>query len=326
MKICIFGAGAVGSYLAARLAHGGKQVSVIVRGPHLAAIQKDGLKLQAKDGEIAVRLPASDDPATLGPQDLVIVSAKTPSLPQVASGIAPLLHADTAVAFAINGVFWFYGDGFRPAGLTPDTARLDRDGSLHRLIGVERSLGIVVRSSNEVVAPGVVRNESTANSFNIGEAMPDRAKDRAPELAAALDGCGFVSKPLADIRRDMWAKLVRNAASSPLCCLTGSAVADAYGDQAVGELAVALMRETAAVAAAHGFADLLPDPADALRAGMGLHHKPSMLQDLERGRSMEIDTQLAILRDFARQAKVATPVLDTVLPMLMVRARTAGCY
>ncbi|MGE0660977.1 MAG: ketopantoate reductase C-terminal domain-containing protein, partial [Reyranellaceae bacterium] len=244
----------------------------------------------------------------------------------VAAGIAPLQHADTAVAFAINGVFWFYGDGFRPNGLIPDTGRLDRDGSLHRLIGVERSLGIVVRSSNEVVAPGVVRNESAANSFNIGEAMPDRAKDRAPELAAALDGCGFVSNALADIRRDMWAKLVRNAASSPLCCLTGSTVADAYGDAAVGALATALMRETAAVAAAHGFADLLPDPAEALRAGMGLHHKPSMLQDLERGRAMEIDSQLAILRDFARQAKVSTPVLDTVLPMLIVRARTAGCY
>lgn len=326
MRICIFGAGAVGSYLAARLAHSGKTVSVIVRGPHLAAIQQSGLTLQAKDGEITVRLPATDDPAALGPQDLVIVSAKTPSLPQVAAGIAPLLHAETAVAFAINGVFWFYGDGFRPNGIAPDTSRLDRDGSLHRLIGVERSLGMVVRSSNEVVASGVVRNESAVNGFHIGEAMPGRAKDRAPELAAALDGSGFISKALPDIRRDMWAKLVRNAASSPLCCLTGSDVASAYGDPAIGELAVALMRETAAVAAAHGFADLLPDPSEALRMGLQLHHKPSMLQDLERGRAMEIDTQLAILRDLARQAEVATPVLDTVLPMLMLRARTAGCY
>ncbi|MGE0660613.1 MAG: ketopantoate reductase family protein, partial [Reyranellaceae bacterium] len=124
MRICIFGAGAVGSYLAARLAQAGKEVSVIVRGPHLAAIREHGLKLQTRDGEVAVRLPASDDPAALGPQDLVIVSAKTPSLPQVAAGIAPLQHADTAVAFAINGVFWFYGDGFRPNGLIPDTGRL----------------------------------------------------------------------------------------------------------------------------------------------------------------------------------------------------------
>ncbi len=326
MKICIFGAGAVGSFLAARLAHSGKTVSVIARGPHLAAIRKDGLTLQAQDGQVTVRLPASDSPAELGPQDLVIVSAKTPSLPQVAQAIAPLLHERTAVVFAVNGVFWFYGDGFAPNGLVPDTRRLDQDGALHRLIGVERSLGMVVRSSNEVVAPGVVRNEGANNGFTIGEAMPDRVGDRAPALAAALDGSGFVCEPLADIRRDMWAKLVRNSASSPLCSLTGSTVADAYSDPAVGELAMALMRETASVAAAHGFAGLLPDAAQAVRTGMALQHKPSMLQDLERGRTMEIDSQLAILRDLARQAQVATPVLDTVLPLLMLRARTAGCY
>ncbi|MDF3072610.1 MAG: 2-dehydropantoate 2-reductase [Alphaproteobacteria bacterium] len=326
MKICIFGAGAVGSFLAARLAQSGKQVSVIVRGPHLAAIQKDGLTLQAKDGDITVRLPASDNPAELGPQDLVIVSAKTPSLPQVAQGIAPLLHADTTVAFAINGVFWFYGDGFKPNGIAPDTARLDRDGSLHRLIGVERSLGIIVRSSNEVVAPGVVRNESANNGFTIGEATPGRATDRTPALAAALDGSGFIIKALSDIRHDMWAKLVRNSASSPLCSLTGSDVATAYNDKAIGELAMALMRETASIAQAHGFPDLLPDPGEALRMGLNLHHKPSMLQDLERGRAMEIDSQLAILQDLARQAKIATPVLDTLLPMLVMRAKTAGCY
>lgn len=326
MKICIFGAGAVGSFLAARLAHSGKTVSVIARGPHLAAIRKDGLRLEAQDGQVTVRLPASDSPDELGPQDLVIVSAKTPSLPQAAQAIAPLLHDGTAVVFAVNGVFWFYGDGFAPNGMVPDTRRLDQDGALHRLIGVERSLGMVVRSSNEVVAPGVVRNEGANNGFTIGEAMPDRAGDRAPALAAALDGSGFVCEPLADIRRDMWAKLVRNSASSPLCSLTGSTVADAYGDPAIGELAMALMRETASVAAAHGFAGLLPDAAQAVRAGMALQHKPSMLQDLERGRAMEIDSQLAILRDLARQAQVATPVLNTVLPLLMLRARTAGCY
>lgn len=326
MRICVFGAGAVGSFLAARLANAGKQVSVIVRGPHLAAIQKNGLTLQSKEDEITVRLPASDDPATLGPQDLVIISAKTPSLPQVAQGIAPLLHEKTAVAFAINGVFWFYGDGFKPNGITPDTARLDRDGSLHRLIGVERSLGMVVRSSNEVVAPGVVRNESANNDFTIGEAMPGRVQDRAPALATALGGGGFTCRPLTDIRHDMWAKLVRNSSSSPLCSLTGSDVATVYGDPALAELALAIMRETRAVAAAHGFHDVMNDPNEALQMGLKLHHKPSMLQDLERGRAMEIDSQLNILRDLARQASVPTPVLDAVLPMLILRARTAGCY
>lgn len=334
MKICIYGAGAVGSFLAARLAQAGKSVSVIARGPHLAAIRQDGLTLQSNTGRTAVRLPASDTPAELGPQDLVIVSVKTPSLPQIARDIAPLLHDGTAVAFAVNGVYWFYGDGFAPNGMAPDVGRLDRDGSLHRLIGVERSLGMVARSSNEVIAPGVVRNESDNNDFTIGEALPgrgqdraqDHTRDRAPALAAALSGAGFTCRPLADIRRDMWAKLVHNATNSPLCSLTGVDLATAYSDPEIGRLAMALMRETVAVATAHGFHGVLEDPAQALEANRRLHHKPSMLQDLERGRAMEIDSQLAVLRDLARQAKVATPVLDTVLPILMMRARGAGCY
>lgn len=325
MRICIFGAGAVGSFLAARLAQAGRDVSVVARGPHLAAIQRDGLRLQALDGEMTVRLPAAEDPAALGAQDLVIVSLKTPALAQAAATMAPLLHAETAVAFALNGIFWFYGDGFAPQGTTPDTARLDRDGTLHRLIGARRSLGMVVLSPNTLVAPGVVRNDRTGNAFVLGEALADR-RDRAPSLAALLDNPGFACRATTDIRREMWLKLIRNAASSPICCLTGLTVAQAYGDPAVRALAVALMRETLAVAVAHGFTELPADPPSDIQSGLALHHKPSMLQDLELGRAMEIDSQLAILQDLARQAGVATPVTDTLLPLVIARARAAGSY
>src|SRR6185369_1278398 len=150
MRICIFGAGAVGSFLAAGLARDGKDVSVVARGPHLAAIKANGLRLERAGENFTVKIPASNDPAKLGAQDLVVVTAKTPSLKQVAQAIAPLLHRDTAVAFAVNGVYWFYSDGFSPGGMTPDTTRLDPDQTLHRLVGAQRSLGVVINSPNEI--------------------------------------------------------------------------------------------------------------------------------------------------------------------------------
>jgi 2-dehydropantoate 2-reductase len=327
MRICIFGAGAVGSFLAAGLARDGKDVSVVARGAHLSAIQSHGLRLERAGENFTVEVPASEHPAEFGVQDLVIVTAKTPSLPQVARAIAPLLGDGTAVAFAVNGVYWFYGDGFAPNGLTPDTTRLDPDGALHRLVGARRSLGVVINSPNEIVAPGVVRNtRANANVFTIGEALPDAGQDRAAGIARHLRGSLFDWQASADIRREMWNKLARNAASSPICSLTQSPVAAAYSDPALQPLVIALMQETIEVAAAHGFTGLSANPQADLASGVKLQHKPSMLQDLERSRAMEIDSQLTILRDFARQAGVATPVLERLLPILMVRARTAGSY
>lgn len=327
MRICIFGAGAVGSFLAAGLARDGKSVSVVVRGPHLAAIKANGLRLETPSENFTVKIPASDDPASLGTQDLVIVTAKTPALAQVARSIAPLLHDTTAVAFAVNGVYWFYGDGFAPNGITPNTSRLDPDGALHELVGARRSLGVVVNSPNEIVAPGVVHNgRPGSNRFVVGEALSDAAQNRAGQIAAQLSGSLFAWEASADIRRDMWNKLARNAASSPVCCLTQSPVAAAYSDPELQPLVIALMQETIAVAAAHGFTGLTANPQTDLAMGMKLQHKPSMLQDLERGRPMEIDSQLTIVRDFARQSGIPTPILDRLLPILILRARNAGAF
>lgn len=327
MRICIFGAGAVGSFVAAGLARDGKKVCAIARGAHLRAIQTDGLRLQCGADDFTVRIPASEDPAALGQQDLVIVAAKTPGLPQVARSIAPLLHQDTAVAFAVNGVYWFYGEGFAPQGIVPDTARLDPGGALRQAIGARRSLGIVINSPNEITAPGVVLNTRPgANQFVIGEALREAGTARPAAIAAHLSGSLFKWDASGDIRRDMWNKLARNAASSPICSLTQSAVAAAYSDPDLQPLVTALMEEAMAVAAAHGFTGLTANPKADLASGMKLQHRPSMLQDLERGRAMEIDSQLTIMRDFARQAGVATPVLERLLPILMLRARSAGCY
>jgi 2-dehydropantoate 2-reductase len=328
MRICVFGAGAVGSFLLAGLARDGKDVCAVARGPHLAAMQAGGLRLESPAENFAVKVHASDDPAALGPQDLVIVATKTPALAQVARSIAPLLHEATAVAFAVNGVYWFYGDGFAPKGTTPNTARLDPDGSLHRSVGASRSLGMVVNSPNEIAAPGVVHNgRPGGNSFIVGEALPAMADPaRASAIATELSGSLFTCSASPDIRRAMWVKLVRNVAGSPICSLTQSSLTAAYSDPDLRQLAIALMNEATAVGAAHGFDCLAADPQADVAAAAKLQHKPSMLQDLELGRPMEIDSQLAIVHDFARQGGVATPTLERLLPILMLRARTAGSY
>jgi 2-dehydropantoate 2-reductase len=329
MRICIFGAGSVGGYRAARLARAGREVAVVARGPHLQAIRAKGLTLETPLETFTVHPPASDRAVDLGPQDLVIVTAKTPALPTVARSLAPLLGPDTVVAFAVNGVFWFYGHRFAPQGRPLDTSRLDPDGVLHRLIGPERALGIVIYSPNEVLEPGFVQNtRRDDNRFVVGEpATAEAPSARVRAIARALDGCGFISEAAADIRLEMWKKLSRNVSGSPLCALLGTDIKTAFADPEVRELSARLLLEALAVAASHGFADLGIDPTSQLASRTAaLPHKPSLLQDLERGRPMEVDSMLGIVRDFARQAEIATPTLDTVLTLLVARARAAGCY
>ena len=329
MRVCVFGAGAVGGYLAARLAHAGRhEVSLITRGAHLDAIRRHGLKLVTPDETFVAAPRAAADPAELGAQDLVIVSAKAPALPAIARTIGPLLGPDTPVAFAMNGVFWWYGHGFAPHGRPLDLRRLDPDGSLHREIGPKRALGMVVYSPNEVVEPGVVHNGGRANRFALGDPEdPNSARVRA--AAEALSGAGFGVEVVGDIRREMWRKLVRNLSAAPICALTGARSREAVEDPATREVSRALIREAIAVAAGHGFDDLGVDPEGLTTPGNRPLHKPSMLQDLERGRPMEIDAMLGVVADFAAAAAaggVPTPTLDTVLALLILRARTAGVY
>jgi 2-dehydropantoate 2-reductase len=327
MKICVYGAGAIGGYLAARMARAGQDVSVIARGPHLEAIRSQGLTLETPAEKFTVHPRASEKAEEIGIQDLVVITAKTPALPQIARSLHPLLGPDTPVAFAVNGIFWFYGDGFAPAGRKLPTDRLDPECFLHRLVGTQRSLGMVIYSPNEVVAPGIVRNgREHGNRFVLGEALSERGQQRPAALAAALAGCGFDIEATPAIRREMWNKLVRNVSGSPLCALTGADGKTAFSEPGIRRLAAELLREALAVAAAHGFDDLGIEPEAQFATRGQLAHKPSMLQDLERGRPVEIDTMLGAVADFAGDAGIATPTLDAILALLTTRARVAGCY
>ena len=253
------------------------------------------------------------------------MTTKAPALPAVARAIGPLLGPDTPVVFAMNGVFWWYGHGFAPNGRTLDLGRLDPGGLLHRHVGPDRSLGMVAYSPNEVMEPGVVHNDRASNRFVLGE--PGGAVTaRARAIHGALDGAGFQVELTEDIRREMWRKLLSNISTAPVSALTGARSSEVVGDARARAVARRLMEEAIEVAAGHGFTGLGVDPERRTAAGSKAPHKPSMLQDLERGRPMEIDSMVGVMADFAAAAGIPTPVLDTVLALLALRARVAGLY
>jgi 2-dehydropantoate 2-reductase len=323
MKICVYGAGAIGGHIAARLAKGGAEASVIARGPHLAAIREKGLTVVAHDGTMHSRPRATGNPAELGPQDAVIVTVKAPALPSVAAGIAPLLGPDTAVAFVMNGIPWWYFDGTPKAGRR--LAELDPGDAVRQAIGVQRTIGGVVYSAASVAEPGVIHAIAPDGRVILGEldgAMTPRLKALCDAIAAG--GMGAPAVP--DIRNAVWAKLLGNLMTGPLCVLARSCMEDTLASPAVRETAIRMAREVMAVAAAYG----CPIAGDAAEARIGrsskLRHKPSILQDLDAGRAMEIDALFAAPLSLAREAGVAVPTLETMTALATRSAIAAGLY
>ncbi|USQ71978.1 2-dehydropantoate 2-reductase [Roseomonas mucosa] len=325
MKVCVFGAGAIGGHLAMRLAKGGAEVSVVARGTQLAAIRARGLTVRAYDGEHHPRLAASEDPAEFGPQDVVVVTTKSPALPQVARAIRPLLGPETAVVFALNGIPWWYLDGAGGVLKGQHMPELDPGGVLHGAIGIGRTIGGVVYSSCTVVEPGVISVEGKGSRLILGE--PDgRVTPRIEALAGLLQAGGLTEVPVTtEIRKEVWAKLMGNISYGPLCILTRRNLRETYADPAVAAAAERMIREAQTIAAALGIT-LDTDPVQQL-AGVGRSaHKPSILQDLELGRQMEVESILLAPLRIARMAGVATPTLDLVVALARSVAEGAGLY
>jgi 2-dehydropantoate 2-reductase len=326
MKICVYGTGVIGGILAGALARAGHEVCAIARGAHLAAIQKNGLQLKKPKAEsYTVNIAASDQPKAFPPQDLVLIATKQPALTGVAREIGPLLKPDTLVGFAVNGMFWFYGDGFTPRGLTLATQALDPEGELHRRIGVERSFGMVVYAGGESHAPGVITASRDLGDFTIGAALPaqrGRVHEAIVEMQRAPD---LALVETDDIRKAMWPKYSSVVASHITGGLTAGTTAQILNTPDVREIVIGLQKEALAVARAHGF-DVAFDDTRMRTSQSTSQHKVSFLQDLERGRQVEIDTTYQVLQDLARQVEVPTPLVDTLLPLVRLRARVAGCY
>ena len=324
MKVCVFGAGAIGGHLAGRLAKGGAAVSVVARSAHLAAMQAHGLRVEAPGEVMESRPIATDDPATLGPQDAVIVAVKAPALASVAAAIAPLLGAGTPVAYVMNGIPWWYWHAHGgPHDGTP-LPLLDPGGALAAGAGLHRAVGGVVYSSCTVAAPGVVVVDNPGGRLVLGE--PDGSLSaRVDALAGPLRAGGMTVDVTPRIRDAVWAKLLMNLGSGPLGVLTASAPRDFYKEPASQLATRHILAEAAALAAAMG-CPVAPDVEGQLRRGGGSGHKTSILQDLELGRPMEIDALYTVPLQMAREAGVAMPVLDLLAGLTRARARAAGLY
>ena len=324
MKIAVFGAGAIGGYMAGRLAAAGEEVTLVARGAKLAAIRRDGLRLIEDDGETMTRPACTDDPAEAGVQDYVVLAMKAHSAPAVAPRLAPLLGPDTAVVPAVNGVPWWFfhrlgGDweGRRLGSVDPDDAQWTH-------IGPERVIGCVVYPAAEVVAPGVVRHVS-GERMPVGE--PDGTRsERARRLSRAMIAAGMKAPVRPRIRDDIWIKLWGNATLNPVSMLTGAALDAIVGDDAVRAAVRAMMVEVDSVGQRLGLR--LPIGVDRRLAGAAAvgAHRTSTLQDYENGRAVELEPLIGAVVEIARMVGVETPTLDLVYALARQRARTAGVW
>lgn len=324
MKICVYGAGAIGGHLAARLHKGGAEVSVIARGAHLNAIRANGLTVHAVDGTHHAPVRASDNPADPGEQDAIFVTVKAPALPAVAAGIAPLLGPGTPVVFVMNGIPWWYFDHLPGPHEGKSLPRIDPDDALRKALGPGRAIGGVVYSASAVVAPGVVEVEQPKSRFILGE--PDGSmSERVRTLAGLITKGGVSGEATPAIRTEIWNKLIGNLAGGTLAVLTGMSPKRNYTEPAVEQAASRLMEEATRIAQAMG-ADPGTNHAQRINGQRSMDHKPSILQDLELGRPMEIDGIFDAPLTLAHMAGLEVPALEMVVALCKLRARGAGLY
>jgi 2-dehydropantoate 2-reductase len=325
MRLCIFGAGAIGGLMAARLAAKGEaEVTIIARGPHLAAMQQNGLTLISGEERLTVRPRCVATAEDAGPQDYVLVTLKAHSLPGAARQMQPLLGSDTAIVSAVNGIPWWYFHGLDGPHRDRRVASVDPDGSVWELLHPRRAIGCIVYPAAEVTEPGVI-DHSYGDRFSLGE--PDGTRSlRAQRLSDALIAAGFKAPVRPRIRDEIWVKLWGNLAFNPISALTTATLDVLTSDPGQRDVARAMMLEAQAIGEALGVRfgiDVDKRIAGAAEVGV---HKTSMLQDLERGRPMEIDALLGVVVEFADLTGLPAPTCRTVLGLVRARARAGGCY
>ena len=325
MRLCVYGAGAIGGYLAVQLALAGHEVCVVARGPHLRAIRERGLKLVINGSEKVAHVAASDDPRDLGPQDMVICALKAHQAYECAKDFVSLLGPDSAVVTAMNGIPWwyFYKDRGRFEDRHLDS--VDPGGRQWHYIGPERAIGCVVDPACEVVAPGVIVHHEFKR-FTLGE--PDGSRSsRVMGLSKALTEAGFEAPVRENIRWNVWLKLWGNVCFNPISALTGATLDRITSEPSLRVLCKKMISETRAVNEALGI-DIPGEMVDRRLtvAGSVIGHKMSMLQDLERGRSMEIDALVTVVQELGLLTGVATPTVDVVLALVKERANASGLY
>jgi 2-dehydropantoate 2-reductase len=324
MKIGIYGAGAIGGYLAVLLANAGHEVTCIARGAHLAAMKERGLKLKIDGEEKVAKIFATDDPREAGPQDYLFVALKAHQAYEAAENFLPLLGPETPVVTAMNGVPWWYFHKLPGRYENHRLQSVDPGGWQWKTLGPERAIGCVVYPATEIAEPGVIVHKY-GNKFTLGE--PDGSlSERGIRLSEAMEDAGFRAPLRDNIRDDIWIKLWGNLCFNPISALTGATLDIVATDTATRILSRSMMLEAQSIGEALGVhfrVDVHRRINGAAEVGA---HKTSMLQDLERGRPMEIDALVTAVQEMGRLADIETPYIDSVLGLIQQRAKVLGLY
>ena len=322
MKICIFGAGAIGGYMGVKLAQIGTDVSLVARGPHLEAMKKNGLRLIEGESDVTVPVEASENPEDLGFQDYLIITLKAHSVPSIIEKVRPLVNEKTTIVSGVNGIPWWYFhkiggefEGAKLASVDPGNVQWDS-------FGPSKVLGCVVYPAAEVLEPGVIKHIE-GNRFSLGE--PDGSKsDRALKLSKVLSEAGLKAPVRPKLRDEIWVKLWGNLSFNPISALTHATLDVLCTDIGTREVVRKMMLEAQSIAEKLG----VKFPIDVERridggAAVGAH-RTSMLQDLDQGRPMEIDALVTSVQELGRITKTPTPTIDVVLSLIKLRARSAN--
>ena len=324
MKICIYGAGAIGGWIGARLAALGEPVSVVARGATLVALQTHGLRLQQAEGLLQMPVQAADNAAALGVQDLVVVAVKAPALAEVARGIAPLLGPHTLVLTAMNGVPWWFFQGFGGAYAGTALKAVDASGEIAAAIPARHVVGCVVHASCALQAPGVVQHHF-GNKLILGEPSGQQT-ERAKALSALLGRAGFEALLSEQIQRDTWYKLWGNMTVNPVSALTGATTDLILDDPLVRGFISHVMLEAKEIGARIGIPiDQQPEDRHAVTRKLGAF-KTSMLQDVEAGKPVELDALVTVVQELGVLTAVPTPFTDALLGLSRLQARVQGLY
>lgn len=328
MKVCIYGAGAIGAHIGVLMKLAGVDVSLVSRGANLEAIRANGLKLittvDGQEVEKVARMPASANPADLGPQDYVIIALKSHQAWEVAEQMAPLLGPDTAVVTAQNGVPWWYFHGLEGPYAEKPIESVDPGGRQWTAIGPARAIGCTVYPAAEIIAPGVVRH-TYGDRYNVGE--PNRQiTPRVVALSKAFEAAGLKSKVYDDIRNDIWLKLWGNLCFNPISALTHATLDVVATDPGTRSVARSMMEEAETLARKMGV-DFRVDIERRINGAAAVGaHRTSMLQDLDKKRPLELDALLTSVQEMGRLVGVPTPTIDIVLALTQQMGRVAGVY
>lgn len=324
-KICIFGLGAIGGLIGARLAQAGYAVSAVARGATLAAVQRDGLVLVDEQAEHAVPLHVTAHPEELGPQDLLILSVKTTALADIAAQVRPLIGAHTTVLSAMNGIPWWFLHGLSQAPQGLQLHSVDPEGVVSSAIAAPNVVGCVTHLSAAALAPGRVRHVA-GNQLIVGEPTGGADSTRALLLIDMLRQAGFVVEPARSIQQDIWFKLWGNMTVNPVSFLTSATGDRILDDDYVRGFMSRCMLEAAQIGTRIGLPiAAAPEERHAVTRKLGAF-RTSMLQDLEARKPVELDALVSVVIEIGRQVGICMPNLETLLGLSRLKAQQLGLY